>query len=841
MYTPTQQSIVLEAEQSVLGGLMLDNDQWSNLSFLMREDFFKPAHQHLFCAIQSLAQQQKPFDPITLSEQLEQDQALDIIGGSAYLGQLASHIPSVANIIAYAKIVKEKSLKRQLATLHANQASSAQIKVIEDQLSFLANPTANLEILSESLAYQKVNNDRHYHQLARLANTPEERLNLTIPYTNFEEPIPLQSDLEIADQFPINSLGGVLKGAVEGILDQTQCPPEMAISAVLAAASIATQSLANVQIEPYLKFPTSNFFCVVGETGERKTGVFKLALFAHEQHEQKLIKKYKQELKEYKRQLKKNPEDDPPVPIHPNLLVSEPTYESIVKNLYLGQPTLGVFSDEGGRFLAGHAMSRENKIKTTTGLSEIWSGSPVSRSRSGEGTIKLYERRLSLLLMLQPHLVTKLFLGDETYQEQGFLGRFLVCYPQSIQGTRFWKPVETHSQPLEKYWEVMAQLLDSYQYNDEGELELKDIPLSDDAKTLWIQFYNEIEGRLNSHYPDIRGFANRAAEHAARLACVIQFCENPKSTCIDEINMQRGIDICRYFLKEALRLTGAKQSDGDLKKAQRLLDWIKDENNHKFFETTPDGHLAIKHAMIYQRGPQFVRSAGSAMKYMMILETHGYVQLLTKNRSKKWLIGSSANRSTASPSRPITRSSAKPAIVNKKQKYHSVTVDNKLANHTKLAKPSTAMETSPTPQDPPPMKKTAKVDKKQKYHSVTVDNRSAHHSKLANIPQDSPPMKKKKTAQAKNPEVNHSSLTAREALTAEKEVLREPLPDHLENSLEEGFYSFSSNDLLALADLTHYLELFKSQVITLIKRSKAFELEGDSIIRRLQQSALSTT
>lgn len=55
----------------------------------------------------------------------------------------------------------------------------------------------------------------------------------------------------------------------------------------------------------------------------------------------------------------------PPIaPLHPLTLVEEPTYEGIVKYLDIGQPSIGLFSDEGGRFFGGHAMSRDNQIKT---------------------------------------------------------------------------------------------------------------------------------------------------------------------------------------------------------------------------------------------------------------------------------------------------------------------------------------------------------------------------------------------------------------------------------------------------------------------------------------------
>jgi replicative DNA helicase len=104
-----------EAEQSVLGGLMLNNAAWMTIADLLTEnDFYHREHQLIFRAIQTLAEEGHPCDPVTLSEWLENNNKLDAIGGNSYLGLLARNTPSAANIEAYAKIVREHSILRQL-------------------------------------------------------------------------------------------------------------------------------------------------------------------------------------------------------------------------------------------------------------------------------------------------------------------------------------------------------------------------------------------------------------------------------------------------------------------------------------------------------------------------------------------------------------------------------------------------------------------------------------------------------------------------------------------------------------------------------------------------------
>ena len=128
----------IEAEQSVLGGLMLDNQAWFNIADRIAEsDFYRRDHQLIFRAVQALSDADQPFDIITLSEWLEKRSQLDAVGGLAYLGTLAKNTPSAANIATYADIVRERSVLRQLVRVGtdiANQAFNTEGRSIEELL-----------------------------------------------------------------------------------------------------------------------------------------------------------------------------------------------------------------------------------------------------------------------------------------------------------------------------------------------------------------------------------------------------------------------------------------------------------------------------------------------------------------------------------------------------------------------------------------------------------------------------------------------------------------------------------------------------------------------------------
>lgn len=116
----------IQAEQAVLGGLMLDNQTWDKIADrLGEEDFYRRDHQLLFRAVKTLAERQSPFDVVTLAEVMEKFGWLEEVGGLAYLGSLAKETPSAANIVAYADIVRERSVLRQLIHVAAEIADSA--------------------------------------------------------------------------------------------------------------------------------------------------------------------------------------------------------------------------------------------------------------------------------------------------------------------------------------------------------------------------------------------------------------------------------------------------------------------------------------------------------------------------------------------------------------------------------------------------------------------------------------------------------------------------------------------------------------------------------------------
>ncbi|ANA34656.1 replicative DNA helicase [Ralstonia mannitolilytica] len=108
----------IEAEQSVLGGLLLDNAAWDRIAdFINEHDFYRYDHRLIFHHIGRLISQAKPADVITVYEQLQAAGKAEEVGGLAYLNALAQNTPSAANIRRYAEIVRDRGVLRQLVTI----------------------------------------------------------------------------------------------------------------------------------------------------------------------------------------------------------------------------------------------------------------------------------------------------------------------------------------------------------------------------------------------------------------------------------------------------------------------------------------------------------------------------------------------------------------------------------------------------------------------------------------------------------------------------------------------------------------------------------------------------
>ena len=454
---------------------------------------------------------------------------------------------------------------------------------------------------------------------------------------------PLFRDLAPAADYPIAALGP-LRDAAEAIQMKTRAPIAICAQSVLAAAALT--------IAPHFDVVLLNgrtvltVLCLtVAESGERKSSVDKLALGPVKAKEIKLEADHaaqsvyfaadhatwKAATEHAKKAAKQGRESarlaigavgsEPKSPAPPMLLVDDVTPEAVALYLTEYRPYGGLFSDEGGKMLGGHAMTSESKVKTAALLNALWDGSPIRRLRVLTGTSFAPGRRFSMHLMVQPGLAQKM-LSDFEFADIGLLARMLVIAPEGTAGTRFYRDAPPEcDMVLAEYKARITHFLDKVPRLRDGSSGLDPFPLSlsQDARAMIVAFHDAVEGELapDGMFATLKPFASKMAEHAGRLAAVLAVYADPEAIEVDAESMSNGIELVRHYGGEMKRLADGANIAPDLKLAQRLADWWSARSDRKC-------HLLE----IYQRGPNPLRDAATAKRIVAILEEHGWIKRL---------------------------------------------------------------------------------------------------------------------------------------------------------------------------------------------------------------------
>jgi hypothetical protein len=221
--------------------------------------------------------------------------------------------------------------------------------------------------------------------------------------------------MEPAEPFPVDALGDVLGSAAKGVQECVQAPQAICGQSVLAVATLAVQGHADVELPTGARAPISNYYVSVAATGERKTAVDREAMWPVRKREEALRQAHEADVAIYQNDkdvhekarsgilshakdkasqdsIRANLEalgKPPAPPLTPMLTCPEPTFEGLTRLLASGQPSMGIFSGEGGQFLGGHGMNQDNRLKTAAAMSGLWDGEPIRRVRQGDGSMVL--------------------------------------------------------------------------------------------------------------------------------------------------------------------------------------------------------------------------------------------------------------------------------------------------------------------------------------------------------------------------------------------------------------------------------------------------------------------
>lgn len=470
-----------------------------------------------------------------------------------------------------------------------------------------------------------------------------------------EGPQPLLRQVPPGADYPIAALGP-LREAAQAAQGTTQAPMALAAQSALSVASLAVQAHGNVETLGG-DAPLSLFCLTIARSGERKSATDKLLMAGLREYEREASAVHRQDMTAWENSTEIHRTDrasimqafkkgkradrvgakadlealgaEPTAPLLPNLTATEPTLEGLHKLFMAGQPSLGLFSDEGGGFLGGHGMSQDHRLKTVAGLSALWGGDALTRVRAGDGTSTLFGRRLAAHLMVQP-VAARPLLADPVANGQGFLARFLIAEPQSVIGLRLAPNAPRQArQHLEAFNTRLRSILDAPKpLADASQQELTPpiLTLSHDARTVLWEYYVETETaqQAGGSLEGLTAYASKTAEQAARIAGVLTLWENLGTREIKVGMMKNGVELARFYLGEAKRLVETAEISIETERAERLRLWLR-ESWPSIASTNNRNPQYILPRDIVRFGPGSMRETKTVGHLIAILARHGWL------------------------------------------------------------------------------------------------------------------------------------------------------------------------------------------------------------------------
>jgi hypothetical protein len=456
--------------------------------------------------------------------------------------------------------------------------------------------------------------------------------------TSRTAPEPLRRPVPVAEPYPIAELGQTLAPACESLRRVIQAPDAVCGSALLAASSLATQGLANVENDGRVH-PLSLWFLTIAESGERKSAVDAEAMQPLCEYERTLASEYMKDVAVHdlereawairrdkaKADAKKADNADvsevlraigpePPQPMRPSLMVADFTAEGLTKLLAAGRPSVGAFTDEAALVFGGHGMTKESVTRTTGTLSKLWDSGTLDRIRATDGQMKLWGRRFALHLLAQP-IIAERALSDEVLSRQGFLARCLFAWPQSTAGSRRYCAENLRHDPAMiqyrvRVGKVLRQPLPTTGFLH-NELTPRALQLSSAAAEAWREIHNAIEVAMapGARYAAIKPWASKAPEQCLRIAGVLTMIDDLEATTIEPATIESAAELTLWHLNEAARLAGTTEVSSEVHEAEALLNWC---------HATGRELLYSRDAL--NKGPTRIRERNRFMRAMKELE-----------------------------------------------------------------------------------------------------------------------------------------------------------------------------------------------------------------------------
>ncbi len=464
------------------------------------------------------------------------------------------------------------------------------------------------------------------------------------------------------EAYPLDALPDAVRCAVQEVAGFVQAPIPLIATSALAALSLAIQAHTDVERADKLSGPTGLFLLAIADSGERKStcdGFFTKAIRDYEAAQQEaakpLIVAYKSEheaweaqrngLKEKIKALAKDgkpstaqvqdlhdlDKDEPTAPQVPRLIYGDATPEALTYALAKQWPSGGVISSEAGSVFGSHGMGRDSVMRNLAALNQLWDGAalPVERRSSESFTVR--GARLTMALQVQEATIRAFFDGTKGLARgTGFLARFLMSWPESTQGTRYFTEAPANWPALASFNNRLTAILNRpAPIDDDGALTPAMLTLAPDAKAAWVAFHDAIESELSNgrELYDVRDVASKTADNAARLAALFHTF-NGNIGPVDVDAMESAARIAAWHLNESRRFLGELAMPAELANPARLESWLLDycRREHTDSVSTRD---------VQQFGPGGLRDKAVFLEAVKELAELGRARLVQDGKKKR--------------------------------------------------------------------------------------------------------------------------------------------------------------------------------------------------------------
>lgn len=420
-------------------------------------------------------------------------------------------------------------------------------------------------------------------------------------------PQPLTAKIE-AEPYPIEALPDTIRKAVEEVIDFVKAPVPLAASSAIAAVSLVTQALYDVERASKLNSPVGLFMLTIAGSGERKStcdSFFTRQIRDYETAQAEAAKpaikdynaaveiweakrggikdKIRQEAKggnltaQLERELYELTHDEPEAPKVPRLMYGDVTPEELAYKLANVWPSGGVVSAEAGVVFGSHGMGKDSVVRNLARLNVLWDGGDLQIDRRTTESFTVHGGRLTVGLQVQEETLNS-FLAQSgaLARGTGFLARFLVAWPESTQGERLFTESPANWPCLSAFNRRIGEMLNQAVPIDEnGSLTPQMLTLTPEAKAAWIGYHDAIEGELASGGAlyDVKDVASKSADNATRLAALLHVFEGGMGA-VSADAFERASQIAIWHLSESRRFFGELALPAEMADAVRLDKWL---------------------------------------------------------------------------------------------------------------------------------------------------------------------------------------------------------------------------------------------------------------------------